>query len=414
MNLVQTLLAHSLWSASGFAQKIACPGSHVLQAGLPNNSSIYAAEGTAAHQVLTWALQYHTQAAAFVGRYIDVEGFTIEVTAEMAEHVQVCIDYCRDVTGEWGVLLADQKVNYARSLGVPVDEAWGTADVIILLGDEIIVVDFKYGQGVAVEAEHNAQMMLYALGAIEGYSMAGDFLRARLVISQPRVRKAPSEWDTSVEDLIAWADTRAKQTIAECIAAAEGPIEAFLVPGEKQCKFCRAKATCPALREEVAFTFAERQPASPDEFRALEPAHETDADWISAALDKVDMIEDWCKAIRADAERRLFAGDEVPGYKIVAGKRGSRQWIDLPAIETYLRKSLRLTIEQAYDLKLISPTSAEKLKKSGVITERQWARINELITQSTGKPHVAPVTDSRPALEITPVVEDFADLTLVA
>jgi hypothetical protein len=408
--------AHSKWSASGFEQKMLCPGSHLLQAGAPDNTSVYAAEGTAAHQVLTWALQYNTQASAFIGRYIDVApAYTIEVTAEMAEHVQVCVDYCRDACGEWGVMLVDQRVNYARFLGVPADDAWGTADVILLLGEEIIVVDFKYGQGVAVEAANNPQMSLYALGALDGYSMAGDFLRARLVISQPRVRRAPSEWDTPVEALIEWADTHASRTVADCITAAfGGNVEEFLNPGEKQCKFCRAKATCPALREEVAFTFAERQPASPDEFRNLEPAHETDADWISAALDKVDMIEDWCKAIRAEAEKRLLAGDEVPGYKLVAGKRGARQWIDSAAVEEYLRKTLRLTIEQAYDLKLISPTSAEKLKKSGVIGDRQWTKIQELITQSTGKPHVAPVTDSRPALEITPVVEDFADLTLVA
>jgi len=408
--------AHSKWSASGFEQKMLCPGSHLLQAGAPDNTSVYAAEGTAAHRVLTWALQYNTQASAFIGRYIDVApAYTIEVTAEMAEHVQVCVDYFRDACGEWGVMLVDQRVNYARFLGVPADDAWGTADVILLLGEEIIVVDFKYGQGVAVEAANNPQMSLYALGALDGYSMAGDFLRARLVISQPRVRRAPSEWDTTVEALIEWSDTHARRTVADCITAAfGGNVEEFLNPGEKQCKFCRAKATCPALREEVAFTFAERQPASPDEFRNLEPAHETDADWISAALDKVDMIEDWCKAIRAEAEKRLLAGDEVPGYKVVAGKRGARQWIDSGAVEEYLRKTLRLTIEQAYDLKLISPTSAEKLKKSGVIGDRQWTKIQELITQSTGKPHVAPVTDSRPALEITPVVEDFADLTLVA
>ena len=406
--------AHSKWSASGFEQKMLCPGSHLLQAGAPDNTSVYAAEGTAAHQVLTWALQYNTQASAFIGRYIDVApAYTIEVTAEMAEHVQVCVDYCRDVCGEWGVMLVDQRVNYARFLDVPADDAWGTADVIILLGEEIIVVDFKYGQGVAVEAANNPQMSLYALGALDGYSMAGDFIRARLVISQPRVRRAPSEWDTTVEALIDWADTHARRTVADCITAAfGGAVEEYLNPGEKQCKFCRAKATCPALRAEVGRTISGSDISmSAEEFEILPADSTTGADELAACLSKVDMIEDWCKAIRAEAEKRLLAGDEVPGYKVVAGKRGARQWIDAAAVEEYLRKTLRLTIEQAYDLKLISPTSAEKLKKSGVIGDRQWTKIQELITQSIGKPHVAPVTDSRPALEITPVVEDFADLT---
>lgn len=414
MTTYPTPSAHSIWSASGFERKLLCPGSHVLGAGVKDDTTVYAAQGTAAHQVLTWALSFNTTAHAYVGRYIDVEGHTIEVTDEMADAVQVCVDYCRDVAGDWGVMLVDQKVNYARFLGVREHEAYGTADVIILLGEEIIIVDYKHGQGVAVEAANNPQMSLYALGALDGYSMAADFVRARLVISQPRVRKAPSEWDTSVEDLIAWADTHGRRTVEACIRAETGPIEAFLNPGDKQCKFCRAKATCPALREEVASTVALITPASPEEFRELAPVSHSDADWISAALDKVDLIEDWCKAIRAEAEKRLLSGDEVPGYKLVAGKKGARQWIDTTAVEEYLRKTLRLTIEQAYDLKLISPTSAEKLKKSGVIGERQWARIQELITQSTGKPHVAPVTDSRPALEISPVLYAVDDLTLVA
>lgn len=406
--------AHSKWSASGFEQKMLCPGSMVLQAGAPDDTSVYAAEGTAAHQVLTWALTEGRPASAYVGREITADGYTFEVSPEMAEHVQVCIDYVRDVAGEDGIVFVDQRVNYARFLGVPEADAWGTLDVAILLGDEIIVLDFKYGQGVAVIATWNPQLILYALGVLWGYSMAADFARVRLVISQPRVRRAASEWDTSVDELIHWADTQAKQTIQDCAEAANGRVSEYLSPGEKQCRFCRAKATCPALRDEVAFTVAEVQPASPDEFRTIEPANEDDADWISAALDKVDMIEDWCKAIRAEAEKRLLAGDEVPGYKLVAGKRGARQWSDASAVEEYLRKTLRLTIEQAYDLKLISPTSAEKLKKAGVIGDRQWARIQDLITQSAGKPHVAPESDSRPALEITPVVEDFVDLTLVA
>jgi hypothetical protein len=104
----------------------------------------------------------------------------------------------------------------------------------------------------------------------------------------------------------------------------------------------------------------------------------------------------------------------VPGWKLVPGKRGARQWSSPQAAEELLRKTFRLTIEQAYDLKLISPTSAEKLKKSGVIGDRQWSRVQDLITQSDGKPHVAPASDPRPALEIVPVVAEFADLTLVA
>ena len=93
--------AHSTWSASGFEQKMLCPGSHVLQQGKPRRSSQYAAEGTAAHQVLTWALQESRPAAAYIGRVIEADGFTFTVDEDMAGHVQVCIDYVTDAAPSW-------------------------------------------------------------------------------------------------------------------------------------------------------------------------------------------------------------------------------------------------------------------------------------------------------------------------
>lgn len=72
---------------------------------------------------------------------------------------------------------------------------------------------------------------------------------------------------------------------------------------------------------------------------------------------------------------------------------------------------MRLKEAEMYDFKLISPTTAEKLHKAGTIGPRQWPKVQALITQSEGKPHVAPESDSRPALVVTPVVDDFTDVT---
>lgn len=412
--------AHSKWSASGFEQKMLCPGSHVLQAGLPNSSSKYAAEGTAAHQVLTWALQQSKAAAEFIGTAIAADGFTFVVDEDMARHVQVTIDYVHDLAGDDGVVFADIRVNYSSYLDVPEQEAWGTADVIIARGDEIIVVDFKYGMGVEVSAEKNPQMSLYALGALQAYNgLVADFTRVRMAISQPRVRTAPSEYDLSVEELEAWGRSTARSAVATCqnAAASVGHAEfdaTFVRPGEKQCKFCRAKATCPALRAEVASTVAmESYAASPDEFADLgvaTPHAESEAAWLQVCLDKADMIEDWCKAVRAEVERRLLAGDGVPGYKLVQGKRSARQWQDAKAAEQML-KTFRVKIEDMYDMKLISPTSAEKLAKAETIGKRQWPKLAELIVQNEGKPHVAPAADPRPAIAVTPVADDFENIS---
>jgi acetyl-CoA carboxylase alpha subunit len=94
----------------------------------------------------------------------------------------------------------------------------------------------------------------------------------------------------------------------------------------------------------------------------------------------------------------------------VQGRKGARQWADAKAAEDVL-KAMRVKAEDMYEMKLISPTTAEKLHKAGVIGPRQWPRVQELIVQNEGKPHVAPESDSRPALVVTPVVEEFADLT---
>ncbi|MFZ9370273.1 MAG: DUF2800 domain-containing protein [Limnohabitans sp.] len=411
--------AHSTWSASKFESIMLCPGKIVLEQGLPDNTNAYAAEGTAAHQVLTWALQEDRQASAYIGRVIEVEGFTFEVDQDMAEHVQVCIDYCNDLRGDDGVLFADIRVNYSQYLDVEFDQAWGTADVIIARGDEIIVVDFKYGRGHEVEAERNPQMSLYGLGALQAYQgLVADFNRVRMAISQPRIKRAPSEWDCSVEELEAWGRSTARNAVVSCnLAAYDTPAdpevwaETHLSPSEKACKFCKAKATCPALRAEVDATLTLDTPADVGEFETIvEPNSETPEQILARALSKVDLIEDWCKSIRAETERRLLAGQAVPGWKLVQGKRGNRAW-DKPAEVEALLKSMRLKESEMYDFKLISPASAEKLAKAGTIGPRQWPKLQSLITQPDGKAHVAPESDSRPALVVTPVADDFNDVT---
>ena len=424
--------AHSYWSASKFESIMLCPGKIVLEDGAPDNTNAYAAEGTAAHQVLTWALQDERPAAAYIGRQIhlnaagkpcepDVAAYTYAVDDDMAEHVQVCIDYVADLRGDDGVVFADIRVNYSSYLDVAEDTAWGTADVIIARRAELIVLDFKYGRGHEVDAERNPQMSLYGLGALQAYQgLAADFERVRMAISQPRIKRAPSEWDCSVEELEAWGRSRARSAVMTCIAAkstvrAEVWEETFLRPSEKACKFCKAKATCPALRAEVgqAVITEGYAPATPDEFADLEPMlprENFSAEWLAACLSKVDLIEDWCKSVRAETERRLLAGQAVPGFKLVQGKKGNRAWSNAADTEALL-KAMRLKEAEMYDFKLISPTTAEKLAKAGTIGPRQWPKVQALISQSEGKPHVAPESDSRPALVVTPVVHDFTDVT---
>ena len=124
-------------------------------------------------------------------------------------------------------------------------------------------------------------------------------------------------------------------------------------------------------------------------------------------MEKIGLVEMTASAIRAEVERRLVAGVEVPGFKLVEGKRGNRAWVNPDEAELQL-KTMRLKVDEMYDLKLISPTTAEKLAKAGKLGPRQWAKLQDQIGQAQGKPSVAPESDKRPAISVAATADDFA------
>lgn len=427
---------HAKFSASKSAMWLACPGSLTLGANAKPSSTSYAREGTAAHQLLEWCLTQNKDALDFKGKRIPVEHETFEVDEDMARHVQVTVDLVRDIMaphGDDAVLMAEQVVRYGELIGAG-PHGWGTADVTILLRKqrEIVGVDLKYGRGEEVSADGNSQLRLYGLGALAKFDESGtEFDTFRGIISQPRLSAAPSEERITVEELLAFA-AEAKVAVSKCNDAEQsykfGDMTweaAYLNPGEKQCRWCPAKATCPELRNVVAKTVFDSQPATPEDFAELTASDEAqpaeyDGDWLAACMAKADMIEGWLTAIRAETERRLLANQPVEGFKLVRGKQGNRAWSNAEEAEAML-KGFRLKREQMYDFKLISPTTAEKLApkydKDGKIKtgpeappigHRRWLKLKEIITRAEGKIHVAPATDPRETY--TPVsANDFED-----
>ena len=411
------MTAHATLSASGAPGWMRCYGKLAMEKPFPNTSSAYADEGTAAHEVAQMCLEQGQDASAFAGRIITVargEGaqrterkFTVD--EEMVEHVQRYVDIVRGLGGE---LMVEQRVDFSRWIGV--DGSFGTSDAVVIWPDqrEVAIIDLKYGRGVAVSAEENEQEMLYACGTLDLLALAYDVeddWQVRLMIVQPRIGNV-SEWTLTVAQLKDFA-ARASVAARHAMHQYEGKAEPKLTPGEKQCRFCRAKAVCPALAAEVRDVVSAGA-ATADDFsdltqvEAAVTAADTD-EWLSGAMQKVDLVEQWCKAVRAETERRLLAGQEVPGFKLVQGKRGARAWVNPEQAEEAL-KAMRLKVEQMYDMKLISPTTAEKLHKAGAIGPRQWAKVQELYAQSEGSAHVAPASDKRPALLLSATADDFA------
>ena len=389
---------------------MACPGSVALEAPFPDSSSSFAAEGTVAHELASECLISGADPALLIGKPATVDGFDFTIDQTMVDHVKDYMKLVREYA-EGGELMVEKRVGIGHLTGE--EGAGGTSDAIIIKGTEIIIVDLKYGMGVRVDADANPQLMIYALGALHEYDLVGDFDTVTMVIHQPRLNHV-SEYSIPVRQLLEFGNV--VQATAKNVSAAitnQDQLDTwnddYLNPGEKQCKFCKAKATCPALRAEMAEVVGGSADLS--DFADLVPQEitsETSDNYLPVAMSKIEMIEQWCKAVRAETERRLLAGQPVTGYKLVEGRAGNRDWKDTKAVEEMMKKTFRMRDDQVYDFKLISPTKAEKVFKEN---PKRWANLQEQIVRSEGKPSVAPATDKRPEMVVKPVMDDFRDLT---
>jgi hypothetical protein len=415
---VAEVLAHSKYSASGFEAMTLCPGKRVMERGKTETPKVYSAWGTVAHSIASDA--HDGKTVPGLGAVIEQDGFDILVNTDMFACIDTYLNGVREIVGD-GWSLAEQRVNYADYLGVDTADGWGTSDIIAMRGAELQVHDLKTGKGVIVEADDNMQMKLYALGALQDVRAMGEEPETvRLVIHQPRIKSAPSEWTCTVAELEAWGRGAARSSVLSQRTAEDSHSatlsnaeweKTFLRPNEKSCKFCKAKASCPAARTDLVNAVTVSAPATPEDFvsaQLVPVTRDTPVVWLTALLSRADQIEELLSAVRAEAFRRLKAGAEVPGFKLVAGKRGNRAWSDPAAAEAQL-KAMRLKVEEMFDLKLISPTSAEKLTEGEkpLIGPRQWTKVKALITQADGKPSVAPIADKRPAITVKATADEF-------
>lgn len=380
---------HAKLGPSSAHRWMRCQGSIVLSADLPDSTSEFAAEGSVAHEIGYLCLRDGQDADYFIGQTKTHDGYTFTVSPEMAGHVQTYVDYVRQ---QYGTPLYEQRLPIMHLTGE--QDAHGTADAVIIHGRTLHVMDLKYGMGVKVFAEENEQLQIYALGALHQYEMVAEFDTVVLHIIQPRIDHIDS-WETSVADLLEFAEEvrAASRWVDEARQQLE---EKHFVVGEKQCKFCPAKGNCKALAGYVLNTVRDDFTDMTQPITDLNESRDLDMQSLSHIMAAVPLIEEFCKAIRARVERELFDGNDVPGFKLVEGRRGNRKWIDETLAEQYLKEVL----DDPYEHKLISPTTASKLLKDD-------HELPLLVTQSEGKPSVAPASDKRPAISAGVSPEDF-------
>lgn len=373
---------HALVSPSGWSRGSLCPGSYLLTKDMPDVSSSYADEGTVAHAI-----------AASLLRNEPVEG-------DIDENILAYVDYVRaEAVG--GVLVVEQRMPIESITGEK--DAYGTVDTAIFKDDTIIIVDLKFGMGHRVEAKGNEQLLIYLAAALRQFEALGDFKHFKIAIMQPRLNHV-SEWEVTREYLDEFLDeVKFKTDFIWRLLRGEVEFkpEQDLVPSEETCRFCKARATCPALANKVMslvsddFVDLDKSPTAVIE-KAIAKIDTLDNRKLSHVMQNVGLLEDFIKAVRAKVELELFAGHEVPGFKIVEGKRGNRKWEDEKEVEKAM-KELELTDDQIYTKEVISVSKAEKLLKK---EPKKWTRLCDFVTQTEGKPSVTSSTDPRPAIQI--------------
>lgn len=369
---------HAVLSASGSHRWLNCTPSARLELEFENTTSEAAREGTAAHALCEHKLKKFLKKRSKrpVSDYNsdEMEECTDAYAEFVMEQYEEAKKSCKDP-----VILIEQKLDF--SCYVP--EGFGTGDCIIISDNKIHIIDFKYGQGILVEAEHNPQMMLYALGALEIYDALYDIKEVSMTIFQPR-RENVSTWTIPIEELKVWAEEELKP---KAQMAYDGDGE--YLPGE-WCTFCKAAVKCRARAEE-------KMKLARLEFKM--PPLLTDAE-IEEVLNVLPDLTKWANEITAYAtEAAIRHGKEWNGFKVVEG-RSNRKYRDELLVAEAAREHGYTDI---YRQTLIPMTEMQKLMGKSTFEEI----LGDLIYKPPGKPTLVPNTDKRPAMNVTNAENEF-------
>ena len=389
-----------------------CPGSIREEAKYPDTGSgPAAADGTHSHTLLEHCIKNGlSDPMDQVGElFTDHEG-SFHVDADRAARVKTAIDYIREQSlGGMLTVVSEERVDPEHLLGRK--DLSGTVDCQILGPDTLELIDYKDGMGV-VSAEGNLQLEQYAYGVLARYKLpvngAYPFSTVRMTIIQPKLALRGMPAITSYEVPVSHLLTNMGTIISQA-AATDAP-DAPLVPGESQCKFCRAKGSCNALAsnvmKEVGIMF---QPVVTQTLDVAQQSADKDPSTMDDAqiaqiMEAAPLMRQLLEGVEKEAQRRLEAGQVIPGLKLVNG-RGSRTWA-LPE-EEMAEKLIKMGIPKSavYETKLVTPAKAEKLtweKKDGTkvaLTDRQLKRMEqEYVVKLAGKLTVVPESDGRPAV----------------
>ena len=406
---------HAVLSASSSKQWLHCPPSARLQENFPNESSVYAEEGTWAHELCEYKVKKYLHERK---KRPQSEFFTEEIeqaTDVYAEFVISIIEEMRR-NGCEPLCFVEERLDFSNI----VPEGFGTGDMIILGKDEqgrglLHICDYKNGKGVFVDAHENSQMMLYATGALNAYGYIYEIETVRMSIIQPRLENI-STYEMSAANLRDWGESI--RPIAQM--AFEGKGEQH--PGD-WCRFCRAKPVCKACMEE-ALALAREEFLDLDGGALADEAEETDATapynadtstpvfkapgLVSFAelvkvLPTLNRISSWIESVFAFVSgEAINHGVPVEGYKVVEG-RSKRIFTDTKSV---IKAAESEGYTDIYKQELLTLTEFEKM-----MGKKKFAEIlGQYVTKPPGKLALVPESDPRPAVDLSTAADEFEAL----
>lgn len=377
---------HALLSASSAHRWLHCTGSPLLEKEFPDTTSVYAQEGTLAHELCELKLMAYTgeitkrKLTSMKNKLMKSELWQ----PEMDSTSEAYLDYIKDITMSYTVkpvILTEKRVDFSQY----VPEGFGTADCLILAGDTLHVVDYKHGKGVVVDADHNPQMMLYALGAMNELSLLYRFKFVHMTIIQPRVNNI-SEFTLTADELTEWGEMVVKPK-AEAAMSGKGEFEA----GD-WCRFCRAKRQCKTRYESNDSLYSELSVQHDPRLITLEELGE----YLKRGRDMAAWLED----MKEYALSESLAGADVPGWKAVEG-RGSRAFTDTDeAVDTLIKNGIDESV--LYERRVLTLAQMEKAVGKKAFGEL----VGDLVVKNPGKPTLVEESDKRPRITNQPTAAD--------
>lgn len=368
--------AHALLGPSSAHRWLTCTPSAVLEDSFPDTESEAAREGTLAHEICEIKLKH----------FFHIDGIDSErkknlrvnklkknelYRPEMDGYTDDYLDYVRSLAlacSSAPTVLVEASLD----LSAYVPESFGTVDCLMLQGNTLHVIDFKYGKGVPVSSEKNPQLMLYALGAYEMYKIFYNIQLIELHIVQPRISNT-STYKLTINELKEFGE-KVKE-IAPIAFKGEGDFK----PSEEACRFCRARTQCRARAMDNLKLFPEIE---------KKPPLITNAE-VGEYLRQGADVASWLKDLQDYALSQCLAGEEIPGWKAVAG-RGSRDWTNQ---EEAFEKLKANGIDEALLFERKALTLAQVEKTVGKTNFESL--VGDMVVKHQGKPTLVVETDKR-------------------